>query len=77
VVTFFKEREPRYAKVRERLAAASAPSVAPASSTVTSGDEATSGAVSSAVSKGAPAPAAPRTYSGDIPPRPRKKGKKR
>ncbi len=76
VVNFFKERESRYIKVRERLAAT--PGAAPSASA-----SAPSGAAASTVTSTSPASAssgpavAPKTYTGDIPPRPRKKGKKR
>ncbi len=83
VVIFFKEREPRYRKVRERIEAA--PSASSGTRSTSSGEGASasvsttsSASTSSAPSKPtAPGAVPPRTYSGAIPPRPRKKGKKR
>ncbi len=75
VVTFFKEREPRYRKIRERLEASASSSGPAAPTTLADGDVPAARAASPQPGSATSGP--PKTYSGDIPPRPRKKGKKR
>lgn len=74
VVIFFKEREPKYRKITERLGASRA----------VNGETDMPGSISTPVTSGGARPAAPSgttgapaTYTGVIPPRPRKKGKRR
>ena len=81
VVVYFKEREPKNRLLRQRLESTRAPATRPESAAGDGADEVTDGATAG---RSAPARTAtattPRpgaTPTGAIPPRPRKKGKKR
>lgn len=72
VVTLFKEREPKYRKIRERLEAFGEVDGPAVGASVASGGARPARPASTSGATGAPV-----TYTGAIPPRPRKKGKKR
>ena len=70
LLAVLKEREPRYRDIKARLAGRQGPVVDPILAPATDGDAAASAA-------GRPTGPAPTLSGRPIPPRPRKKGKKR
>ncbi|WP_208027798.1 protein translocase subunit SecF [Rhabdothermincola sediminis] len=72
-----KERQQRYRSIRERVLASRASSRSPVEGEPPAAPEAASTATRAPSSPGRPAGASAVTYSGAIPPRPRKKGKRR